>query len=388
MLTPRGWGLVAAAVACLVAGRVLAIPHLDIVAVAAVLVIVVGLAMGAGRRGLDVTRPALLPITTHGESIDVRLRLANRGRLPLGPTLLEDQTPEALHSGASAPLHGLSPGQSVPLAYRAVGRERGIHRFGPLTVRLTDPLSITSRRVELAGTSDVLVLPRMVALPSGVRAAAGRVPGDSGGGVPQPIGDDVGVIREYAVGDDLRRIHWPATAHRGELMVRQSESRHHDRAVILLDRSPGPDLELRIEVAASIGEAFDGQGAEVQLVDDPHDLQVSTFPWEVQIERLARLTAERIDLTALTATLAGGAVGGGTLVVVGTATERLPVMLQRLGRSFDRRIAVLTPGRGATAATEQAVLTARSMGWQVIAPTRLEDLPDAWGHLATSRRGA
>ncbi len=207
--------------------------------------------------------------------------MQNTGRMPLGPTLLEDQTPASLHGGATAPLHGLSPGQGVPLSYRAIGRQRGRHRFGPLSVRLTDPLSITTRRVEVAGTSEVLVLPRMVALPAGVRAASGRVPGDSGGGVPQPIGDDVGVIREYQVGDDLRRIHWPATAHRGELMVRQSESRRHDRVVILLDRSPGSDLELRIECAASIGATFHDQGAEVQLVDDPHDLQVSTMPWEV-----------------------------------------------------------------------------------------------------------
>lgn len=386
MLTPRGWGLVAAAAACLTAGRVLGIPHLDIVAVAAVLVIIVGFVLGAGQRGLAVDRPARLPVTAHGDPIEVRLRMRNTGRIPLGPTMLEDQTPPGLHTGATAPLHGLSPGQGVPLSYRAVGRQRGRHRFGPLTVRLTDPLSITTRRVELPGTSEVLVLPRMVALAAGVRAASGRVPGDAGGGVPQPIGDDVGVIREYQVGDDLRRIHWPATAHRGELMVRQSESRRHDRAVILLDRSPGPDLELRIECAASIGQTFHDQGAEVQLVDDPHDLQVSTLPWEVQLERLASVEPERIDLTSLTATLAGGAVGGGTLVVVGTATERLPTLLQRLGRSFDRRIGILTPGRGSSVATQQTELAARSMGWKVAVPMTLDDLPPAWQHLAASQR--
>lgn len=388
MFTPRGWGLVATTAACLVAGRVLGIPHLDIVAIAALLIIVVGLVLGAGQRGLRVERPKMLPVTAHGEAIDVRLRMENTGRMPLGPTLLEDQTPESLHGGATAPLHGLSPGQGVPLSYRAIGRRRGRHRFGPLSVRLTDPLSITTRRVEVAGTSEVLVLPRMVALPSGVRAASGRVPGDSGGGVPQPIGDDVGVIREYQVGDDLRRIHWPATAHRGELMVRQSESRRHDRVVVLLDRSPGSDLELRIECAASIGATFHDQGAEVQLVDDPHDLQVSTMPWEVQLERLASLEPERVDLTALTATLAGGSVGGGTLVVVGTASERLPMLLQRLGRSFDRRIAILTHESGNARTTEQAEATARSMGWQVVAPQELDDLPTGWQLVATRRRGA
>ena len=46
-------------------------------------------------------------------------------------------------------------------------------------------------------------------------------------------------IREYRDGDDLRRIHWPATARTGDLMVRQEDRPAKRRAVVLLDPAPG-----------------------------------------------------------------------------------------------------------------------------------------------------
>ena len=42
-------------------------------------------------------------------------------------------------------------------------------------------------------------------------------------------------MREYRDGDDLRRIHWPATARTGELMVRQEDRPAKRRAVVVLD---------------------------------------------------------------------------------------------------------------------------------------------------------
>jgi uncharacterized protein (DUF58 family) len=48
-------------------------------------------------------------------------------------------------------------------------------------------------------------------------------------------GEDDVAVRSYRDGDDLRRIHWPATAHRSELMVRQEDHPARRRAVIVLD---------------------------------------------------------------------------------------------------------------------------------------------------------
>lgn len=388
MLTPRGVGLLAGAVACLVAGRLLGIAALDVIAVAALGLVLVAVALVVRRPPLEVLRPAQYPVAEHGGAIDVQLTLRNVGRLATGPMQLVDRTPRDLHTGATASLRGLDPGRQVPLSYRAVGRTRGQHAFGPLSVTVADPLTIARRAVALPGSSEVLVLPRRVGLPGGPAPIAGRVPGDQGAGTPRPTGDDVGMIREYVVGDDLRRIHWPATAHRGNLMVRQPESRQRRRGVVLLDRRPSPGFELAIEVAASIGASWNDAGASVQVVDDPAELQGTPLPWEVQLEGLAVLQPEPgWDLQSLTALLAGGAAGSGTLVVVTADPAGLPAILQRLGRSFDRRLVVLVE-RGSTPLDRNtAARAAEALRWRVVRVEQLEDLPAAWADAAT-RRGA
>lgn len=385
-LTSRGWGLVVGAVGCGVAAALLGLPSLWVVAVAALFVVLIGVLTGRRRRGLSVDRADHLPTTSFGGDIDMHLTLHNGSRLPLGYTLLADTTPEQLHRDARATLEALEGHASVALGYRAAGSARGRHRFGPLQVRIVDPLGVAERSLTMPGTTTVVVLPRMVELPLGMGAESGNVPGDRGRGMPRPVGDDVGVVREYAVGDDLRRIHWPATAHRGSLMVRQAESRRHRRVVVLFDPTPGPDFETRVSAAASVGAHFDERGIEVHLVHDPHDLSTGRLPWMAQLERLAAVTPHAGDLTALTATLAGGAAGGGTLVVVATARDELAARLQRLGRSFDRRIAVVTATARRATDAETALVTARSLGWTAETVAELDDLPGAWQRLVRARR--
>ncbi len=387
MLTPRGVGLLAGSVACLVAGRLLGIAALDVLAVAGIGLVVVATVLVVRRPPLQVVRPDQLPVVEHGGAIDVALVLRNAGRLALGPMQLTDTTPQDLHTGANASLRGLDSGRQVPLSYRAVGRARGQHTFGPLGVMMSDPLTIARRSVDLPGSSRVLVLPRHVDLPRGPRPIAGRVPGDQGAGTPRPTGDDVGMIREYVVGDDLRRIHWPATAHRGGLMVRQPESRQRQRGVVLLDRRPSPGFELVIEAAASLGWSWHARGASVQVVDDPAELQGSPLPWEVQLEGLAVLQPEPgWDLQSLTALLAGGAAGSGTLVVVSADPDGLDDILQRLGRHFDRRIVVLVERGSTPLARNTAAEAARALRWEVVRIETLEDLPDAWAAADRPRR--
>lgn len=389
MLTPRGVGLLAGGVACLVAGRLLGIAALDVLAVGALGLVLVAALLVLRRPPLQVRRPDHVPVVEHGGAIDVQLHLRNVGRLSSGPVHLTDTTPPELHTGATASLRGLDPTQQVPLSYRAVGRARGRHAFGPLRVTVGDPLTIARREVTLPGTSRVVVLPRHVDLPSGPVPVAGRVPGDQGAGTPRPTGDDVGMIREYVIGDDLRRIHWPATAHRGSLMVRQPESRQRRRGVVLLDRRESPGFELVVEAAASVGWSWHERGASVQVVDDPGELRGAALPWEVQLEQLAVVEAEPgWDLQSLTALLAGGAAGSGTLVVVSAHADGLPAVLQRLGRTFDQRIVVLVEQGAHPAARNAAADAARALHWHVVRIRALEDLPDAWAEAGQSRRRA
>ena len=79
-------------------------------------------------------------------------------------------------------------------------------------VRVGDPLGMVDLDQVLASSASILVTPRTEPLPqialTGRWAGAGdnRTRDLLGGGSP-----DV-TIREYRLGDDLRRIHWPSSA--------------------------------------------------------------------------------------------------------------------------------------------------------------------------------
>ena len=74
--------------------------------------------------------------------------------------------------------------------------------------------------------------------------------------VVSDLGDEFLTLREYEVGDDLRRVHWRSTARTGELMIRQDEARWRSRAAVVLDVRPGAhdaaSFEVAVEAAASV----------------------------------------------------------------------------------------------------------------------------------------
>src|SRR5207253_1085808 len=77
-------------------------------------------------------------------------------------------------------------------------------------------------------------------------------------------------LREYEVGDDLRRVHWRSTARTGELMLRQDEMPWESRSTILLDTRPsthqGESFERAVEIAASLATAMCRGRRQVRFV--------------------------------------------------------------------------------------------------------------------------
>ena len=84
----------------------------------------------------------------------------------------------------------------------------------------------------------------------------------------------------YLPGDAVKRLNWKATAHRGELMVRQEERQVNPRAAVYLDCDPAtlgttrdrigewehsPMLEWGVVAAASIMTHLVGEGCIVSL---------------------------------------------------------------------------------------------------------------------------
>src|SRR5438132_1426373 len=86
-----------------------------------------------------------------------------------------------------------------------------------------DPFGFARSETPLEPGSALLVYPRLVEVDA-LFSEVGRL---NRGGRPlllrRPTGYDLHSVREYVEGDSLRAVHWPSTAHRGQLMVKELE---------------------------------------------------------------------------------------------------------------------------------------------------------------------
>jgi uncharacterized protein (DUF58 family) len=92
--------------------------------------------------------------------------------------------------------------------------------------------------------------------------------GTWGDGAPRAaaVGDVVRGVRDYVPGDPVRRVHWPSTARRGDLVVKEVEEPGAPRLVVALDLGGGGEAGERAAARAA-WYAYEGvrRGYEVVL---------------------------------------------------------------------------------------------------------------------------
>ncbi|MFP5309328.1 MAG: DUF58 domain-containing protein [Actinomycetes bacterium] len=398
MLTDRGKGLVATAGVLWLLSRLLGVPALSMAAVAALAL--VALAVGStmlASASLTVRRSVQPARLFHDADGRVELRVTNRGRLPTATLQVEDRIPAALADGARFVLSPVRAGGGVTLRYRVHGRQRGRFDVGPLEVRLRDPFGIAARRHTFASTDRLTVYPPVWRLPAGL-PLGGRA-GSTGDGTPRPLrsGDELATIREYVRGDDLRKVHWASTAHRGKLMVRQDESPQNPRATVVLDvrlgvhRGAGPTSSLEAAVSATASAIYHvaERGYGSSLLTRPTARPGAGVRWEAALEELAAIGPDgAADLAGVWQQLATGAADASVLVAVVTVPDAVLLrQMVRAGRGFPLRVAVLVDAPSYSRAVRSdggAVGTAaalRAAGWRVTLLAQGDRLDHRWREL-------
>jgi uncharacterized protein (DUF58 family) len=119
----------------------------------------------------------------------------------------------------------------------------------------------------------VVVYPRLVSL-EGLFSDAGTF-GIDGRRLllRRPAGFDFHSVREYERGESLRRVHWPTTARRGQLMVKELEDTPRDAVVVLLDcdltgaagAPPESSFDAAVRAAGSVLLAYAMRGRTATL---------------------------------------------------------------------------------------------------------------------------
>jgi len=286
VLTTRGRAFVAAGITLAVCGWALGFPDISRVGVLLLcLPLVTGVLARRQRASVRVERHLEPTRVSVDQPATVTVLMENTGtrRTPL--LLAEERLDYVLGDRPRFLLGRMAPGERRQVQYDVRAHLRGRRSLGPLTVQLRDPFGLTTRFAQVGDTSDVVVLPRIEAL------TEGRPPGSgigAEGEIPHMValhGEDDQSIREYRDGDDLRRIHWPATARTGDLMVRQEDRPARRRAVLLLDpradghrgSGTGSSFEWAVTAVASMVTHLSGFGYAIHLLsaETVHDGQAA-----------------------------------------------------------------------------------------------------------------
>jgi uncharacterized protein (DUF58 family) len=421
MPTLRGYLVILTALGIWATGRALGASPLDQVGFA--LLCLVAIAVGVvrfGRHEIRVVRGLSPERARSGQPVTVTLQVHNDGRGQAPLLLLEDKIPNGVVGNARFAVAGIEPGGHREASFTITARQRGAYGVGPLSVSYIDPFGLARVRVEAAAATNFLVYPAIENLH--LLRDIGERHSASSSAVKQLTGargEDFYTMREYAYGDDLRKVHWPSTARLGKLMLRQEETPWQARATVLLDDrnvhegyGDNNSFERAVIAAASVIDLYQRVGYVYRLVaatapgrgagkgTDHHRACLDMLatlspssgtggdPLAVRLAELARSTSAEASLVVACGTLDAEATLG--LVRCRTRFRQVTVVMfpaHRFGSETTR-----SRWEGEAATMEQVGLLARagirslvlgpdepvSLGWNALAQGRTSEVR-TWG---------
>ena len=333
----------------------------------------------SGRRPLPIegARSDARPRLAEGESVSMDITLTAKRRL--STFILEEQMPASLGRPARVPIASAQAGETVGHSYRFAAIRRGRYKLGPLVAKWGDPLGFTQRQVTLVEPYEVLVHPsvelvqdrpltRLFEDPP-IRPPVSK---------PWPQGLEFYGMREYAPGDDIRRVVWRAFGRTGKLLVRESEQGITDKITIVLDqnkrshtKTPGADIsesfEAAVKAAASLGVRHLREGYAVTLEGNMQRIVPILRGGNSQmllLDELAKIELVDAPLTDAIMRLVANPSRDNHVVII---TPRLEAdSTGRLKLLLDRGASVLVAVLVWDDAAEATVAQAASLGCQVV----------------------
>lgn len=150
-------------------------------------------------------------------------------------------------------VNNLGPNQTYIWRVNTICRERGRYQLGPIRMRTSDPFGLFPMERDLIPTTNVIIYPltfdiHAFALPVGLLPG-----GDALRRRTQVVTTNAASVREYAPGDSFSRIHWPSTARRSRLIVKEFELDPLADIWIVPDMSAFDQISAARPAAGSLG---------------------------------------------------------------------------------------------------------------------------------------
>jgi uncharacterized protein (DUF58 family) len=279
-------------------------------------------------------------------------------------------------------------GRRLSVRYVLKHVPRGRYAFDDVRAELTDPFALERAIVPLPAPGALLVYPRLVHLRSLFSESGSASHEGRRMLLRRHTGFEVHGVREYEQGESLRRVHWPSTARRGQLMVKELEDAPRDEVAVVLDGDAhavvGDSFEVQVRAAGSLVDAYVRRGRRAVLVVNSERPEVqhvhsAAADWRRALELLAAVEATgRTTLARLLAEEDNAAMRALELVVV-TARIEAALVDRLVQRALSRRkvsfVYVDTASfNGAARRSEPALLRLHAAGIAVAVVRAGDDL--------------
>ncbi len=266
MITVRGVALAVVLAALFVIGSLTHYPELGVLFVAGLATLLLGLGWVLRRPKLRIERQIEPDRVVRGEVALGLLKVGNQSSFASTPMIAYES---AGATNVVVDIPRLASGEATNATYRLPTAHRAVISVGPLSITKQDPFGLWKITQKVGDIRQLWVHPvvhALTGLPTGQsrsldgpdddRALNGSITFHS--------------LREYVVGDDLRRVHWRSSARLGTLMVREHVDTSLAQITLVLDTQTdsyrGDGFEEAVEVAASIAVAATSDRYSVRLL--------------------------------------------------------------------------------------------------------------------------
>jgi uncharacterized protein (DUF58 family) len=330
-------------------------------------------------QGLHAERRLRFRWVSVGDQLHEQFTLINKGQLPaLWVEILDFSNVPGYQPAIVRSVSGSSIDQWKETA---VCQQRGQFRLGPWAIRSSDPFGIFTVTRHYPAHEEIIIHPPIhgnlsIPLPAGQSSGRVRARQKS-----WQATTNAASVRDYRPNDPLRWIHWPTSAHRGELFVREFDLDAAGDIWILLDMATAVQLgsginsteEHAVLLAASLAAKALSQNRAVGLAAYGQTPQIVPAgrgrgqQWKI-LRALALVNADGQHNLAQAITDLGRIARRGAAAIIITPTDQadwIPNLLALGQRGVQSHVTLLDrPSFGGTGSSEGLRQAVRQLGFQ------------------------
>lgn len=173
-----------------------------------------------------------------GSIIDIRFEVSNKSKFAKNWV-------EVVHDGGLSPesttnvITALKPNNVYINYSRLFAIKRGIYNFGNLLIKTEDPIGLFKLERQFGNGKEIVIFPKIFLIKNDLGYALQSNGSKTVHLKSQTITTNASGVSEYIPGDSLNKVHWPISAKRGKLTVKEFDQESLSLIWVIADSKKG-----------------------------------------------------------------------------------------------------------------------------------------------------